>query len=344
MKKIMVNVPKLLLVIIFCAALPLAGYGLQSPQAAAPSQSPQQAAPSRQLSLEIAMPQDVVTAGAPIKVNAITKNISASDVEVEARAAYMADVSDDSGHAPPDTVLGHTFSYHYQHSPDKAFQMENGVGSVVLKPGETWTDMVDLSTLFDFSQPGKYTVRLRRMYRAWIISNTVSFTVTPAPSGSSRPAAAPTTPSEAPFELSVKARQNPVTSAENITLLVTTRNTSDHNILLWTEKADGEQGGSAYNIHVQPPAGKQPVETEFLRKSKLRNDVPSVANPDAFQGTSGERLVLKPGEDWMDQIRVRNLYDLNQPGDYTIQVERFDPATRTMVQSNTITVTVGPNP
>jgi len=129
----------------------------------------------------------------------------------------------------------------------------------------------------------------------------------------------------------------------HVVLHVITRNTSDHNILLWTEKSEGEQGGSAYKIHIRHAGEKQPVETEFLRKSKLRNDVPSDANPDALQGISGERLVLKPGEDWMDAIKIRNLYDLNQPGDYTIQVERFDPATRTMVQSNTITVTVDAN-
>jgi hypothetical protein len=307
---------------------------------------PPQAASSLKLSLEITMQQDVVTAGAPTKVRVTTKNISASDLEVETGVAYMAYVNDESGHAPPDTVLRHTYSYHYQHSPDKAFQMENGIGSVVLKPGETWTDTVDLSTLFDFSQPGKYTVRLGRLYRAWITSNLVSFTITPAAAESSQPATAsqPATPAEPPFDLTVKARQNPITSAKNIVLLVTTKNTSDHNILLWTEKAEGEQGGSAYKIHIQHAGGKQPVETEFLRKSKSRNDVPSDANPDAYQGTSGERLVLKPGEDWMDAIKVRNLYDLNQPGDYTIQVERFDAATRTMVQSNTITVTVDANP
>jgi hypothetical protein len=339
MKRIMANALKLLLVVSFCAALPPAVHGLQAAV-------PQQAAPTPRLSLEIAMPQDVVTTGAPIKVNASTKNISASDVEVEAVAAYMADVSDNSGHAPPDTLLGHTYSYEYKHSPDKAFQMENGVGSVVLKPGETWTNTVDLSTLFDFSQPGKYTVRLRRMYRAWITSNMVSFTITSAAAKSSQPATAsePATPAKPPFDLTVKTRQTPVSSANNIVLLVTTRNTSDHNILLWTEKAEGEQGGSAYKFHIQHAGGKQPLETEFLRKSKLRNDVPSDANPDAFRGTSGERLVLKPGEDWMDQIKVRNLYDLDQAGDYTFQVERYDPATHTMVHSNTITVTVSANP
>jgi hypothetical protein len=340
MRRITANAAKLLRVIISCAILPLAGHGLQAAQA------PQQATPSPPLSLEIAMLQDTVPAGTPTKVRVTTKNISAFDLEVETGVAYMAYVNDDSGHTPPDTVLGHTYRYHYQNSPDKAFYMETGIGSVALKPGETRTDTVDLSKLFDFSQPGKYTVRLRRMYRASITSNTVSFTITPAAAKSSQPATASehATPAEPPFDLTVKARQTPVSSAENIVLLVTTRNTSDHNILLWTEKAEGEQGGSAYKIHIEHAGGNQPVETEFLRKSKLRKDVPSDANPDAFQGTSGERLVLKPGEDWMDAIKVRNLYDLDQSGDYTFQVERFDPATHTMVRSNTTTVTVSANP
>jgi len=40
------------------------------------------------------------------------------------------------------------------------------------------------------------------------------------------------------------------------------------------------------------------------------------------------------------EIDVKKFYDLTQPGDYTIQVERFDPATPTLVKSNAISIIV----
>ena len=51
---------------------------------------------------------------------------------------------------------------------------------------------------------------------------------------------------------------------------------------------------------------------------------------------------LLPGESWRDLILMKNLYDLSQPGQYTIQVRRWDDETKTWVKSNTLTVTVTP--
>jgi hypothetical protein len=41
-------------------------------------------------------------------------------------------------------------------------------------------------------------------------------------------------------------------------------------------------------------------------------------------------------------ISVSDLYDLSKPGQYTIQVRRWDDETKTWVKSNTLTVTVTP--
>ena len=40
---------------------------------------------------------------------------------------------------------------------------------------------------------------------------------------------------------------------------------------------------------------------------------------------------LKPGQDWRNTLRVSNLYDLSTPGQYTIQVRRWDDETKTWV-------------
>ena len=56
----------------------------------------------------------------------------------------------------------------------------------------------------------------------------------------------------------------------------------------------------------------------------------------------GLLVSLKPGEDWRNTLRVSDLYDLSKPGQYTIQVRRWDYETRTWVKSNTVMVTVTP--
>ena len=48
------------------------------------------------------------------------------------------------------------------------------------------------------------------------------------------------------------------------------------------------------------------------------------------------------GEERTQVVSVSDLYDLSKPGQYTIQVRRWDDDTKTWVKSNTITVTVTP--
>ena len=57
---------------------------------------------------------------------------------------------------------------------------------------------------------------------------------------------------------------------------------------------------------------------------------------------AGTLVSLKPSQDWRNTLRVSDLYDLSKPGQYTIQVRRWDDETKTWVKSNTITVTVTP--
>lgn len=51
---------------------------------------------------------------------------------------------------------------------------------------------------------------------------------------------------------------------------------------------------------------------------------------------------MKPGETMTDRVNVSKVYDLTQPGRYTIQFQRLDPETKTFVKSNEITVTLRP--
>jgi hypothetical protein len=126
----------------------------------------------------------------------------------------------------------------------------------------------------------------------------------------------------------------------SVGLKITTTNITDHNIVLWTERVQEEQAGTAYQVEVRDNKGSSRPETDFGRRMRSRTDIPRGAGSGRQWQTSGERLVLKPGESWTDTITADHLYQLRDPGEYTIYVQRFDPATQTMVKSNIITVTI----
>jgi hypothetical protein len=324
----------------------------QVPQTpAATKQPPSGAAP---FSLAASAELNVVQAGAPVKVKVVTTNTSNQQIDFYVNPAsdragwvFKVDVTDENGNAPPDTRLGRVFKYNEKKSPD------SGVGTflvgkgafISLQPGESVTDVTDVSTLYDFSVPGKYSIQVQRFTDNDVLvkANTVSVTITP---GSAAQSTSPATAAfnSPPFSLTITTPTGETVKAGSpMGLLVVTTNTSGRNILLWAERADREQAGSGYQIDVRRTNGTPP-DTDFGQRAKARTDVPRDATSAQFVDQSGEKFVLKPGESWTDTILVNDLYDLRQPGDYTIQVERFDPATSTMVKSNTITVTVAPKP
>jgi hypothetical protein len=49
---------------------------------------------------------------------------------------------------------------------------------------------------------------------------------------------------------------------------------------------------------------------------------------------------LKPGESMIDTVEVNDLYDLSLPGQYTIEVERRNIGSQSLVKSNSVVVTI----
>jgi hypothetical protein len=358
----MKNSRQLLWLVAIIMALGTVGQCQQVPEGATAAQSPQQpSADQAPFSLLLTPVQNVVQAGGPVKLKVVTTNTSNHDLLMWVEYAadrigwvYDADVRDENGNPPPLTKLGRIFAYDRKDSPNVGpGTFLNGNGRLYLfQPGEVATDFIDAATLYDFSQPGRYTIQVSRFSEgippsvaAAVKSNTVTVTVSPAsgaqPASSTIAAASGSPP---PFSLTIAASGGPVKSGSPVVLTIVTRNTSDHNILLWADSAAQEQAGSAYQVDILDAGGAVPADTEFGRNTKARTDVPRNAASMALVGRSGEKFVLKSGEFWKDTINISKLYQLYHSGEYTIQVERFDPATRAMVKSNTITVTVAPNP
>lgn len=333
---------KSLAVILILLAMPVSGACLQGAQGAAVGQS-QQVSP---FSLTLSPVQAAIIAGTPSKVK-ITAT-SASDQPLH--FAYNADncvstlnVRDENGNPPPDTALGRAMKYHSgSGSPNRGrgtYLLGSGAQDPILDPGAVFTQTCDLDALYDLSQPGAYTIQATLLAGESSVpaqSNIVTLTVTP---NSSKPVVSPAAPQ---FSLTIIPREPTMSLDSPIPLEIMTKNVSDQRLYLWAEESHHQQAGVTYQISVVDENATAPHDTAFGKAAKARTDIPSASKAPSLSSGSGETLVLRPGESWIDTINIKTLYEIKKPGDYTIQVERFDPATNTMVKSNTITVSVTP--
>jgi hypothetical protein len=143
--------------------------------------------------------------------------------------------------------------------------------------------------------------------------------------------------SKPPFSVTLNAPDKDLKSGAELHLLVTIKNTSDHDIPFITNGGPPADDGYRYKVEVV--------------KADAHEAPPSAL---VIEMRSGKKLVvthgnnigrkLKPGDSLLDQIDVTKLYDLSQPGIYTISVTRplepYQGLGKGAVRSNTIAVTV----
>jgi hypothetical protein len=128
-----------------------------------------------------------------------------------------------------------------------------------------------------------------------------------------------------PFLLTISAINPSVKVGAVVWIKVAMKNKSQHDISVYVANAE-DQGGWVYTVDVRDDRGRTPVQTEYARSIGAMG--------------SGGRVPLHAAETRTDLVNVSKLYDLNEPGRYTIQFQRFDEETKTFVSSNKITVTV----
>jgi hypothetical protein len=166
-------------------------------------------------------------------------------------------------------------------------------------------------------------------------------------------------PAQPAFSLRISAEQNVIQAGSELRLTVVATNISDHDISLFRGKGEAE-GEFHYMIDVRNDKGIAPSRTKygnhFLGKdvdepkdsaqAKNAETQPAGidASPQTFQETvivsSDVLLPIQPGGTLTDVIIVNKMFDLSQPGKYSIQAQRADPDSKMVVKSNIITVTV----
>ena len=134
------------------------------------------------------------------------------------------------------------------------------------------------------------------------------------------------------FSIIISASQEVVKLGSPVSVQVTKTNQSDHEI----NNSRLRSFSGPYEIEVRDDQGNVRPETEASRRAKKSAN----SNPRATR--SANFSSLKPGESERDRIDVARYIDLNQPGKYIIQLRQFDGDIKTVVKSNTITVTLIP--
>ena len=142
-------------------------------------------------------------------------------------------------------------------------------------------------------------------------------------------------------------------------LTIVATNISDHDISLLRGKGETE-GEFNYMIDVRNDKGSAPPRTKygnhFLEKdvdepkdsAQAKNTETQPAGNDASSQTFRKTVIvssdlllpIQPGKSLTDVIIVNKMFDLSQPGKYSIQAQRADPDSKIVVNSNIITVTV----
>jgi len=114
-------------------------------------------------------------------------------------------------------------------------------------------------------------------------------------------------------------------------------NMSDKNVLIGTCAPKADVDG--FRIEVENAQGKTAPETKILRW--IRGE--PVPKPTELMSTSAPHCGAVPPKRFINGGFVLNrFYDLSKPGQYKIQVQRTDPASKVTVKSNPIIVSVTP--
>ena len=278
-----------------------------------------------QLSLTIRLVKNVVEAGSPVDMEVTATNNSDHAVIYYRTFTYYLkfDVRDSAGN-PALTRRG------------RAVLLGEGLGPGDTPPGSLRGRMIEPgksmefrervpADVFDLTKPGKYTVQTIQPWTSeGLRSNPVTVTVVEGATPYVAPVPVP------PISVTIRAvGGSSVPSGGQITLEVTTKNISKH----WTNQRtarDKKDLQRFFRVDVQDSQGGTPPETDFGRRVGNREDVPPVyTGRENVSDESGTTYQL--GEERTDLVTVNDLHDLSKPGQYSIQVRRWDDETKTWV-------------
>lgn len=118
-----------------------------------------------------------------------------------------------------------------------------------------------------------------------------------------------------------------------IPVKVTLTNTSDHDISDASIPSRESKGGQlrSIDLKVNDNDGKLIPETPYGRRVHGRDQ-------SVFSTVFSYKI--QPGKATAEETDLTQEFDLRKPGKYTVQAQRVDPSTKTLVKSDAFTVTL----
>lgn len=161
-----------------------------------------------------------------------------------------------------------------------------------------------------------------------------------------------------PFSITISAANNVLRAGGDVKIRLILRNTSNDEIPYTRGPGVGvEPHGEIFTeVQVRKAKGELAPETRYNRL--LHGKLGANSKPSAGQGPGGASetpmgvfgsfvgSMLKPGDFREEDIDVSKLYDLSQPGQYTITASRrlidlaSDPRSKIIAKSNALTITI----
>jgi hypothetical protein len=294
---------------------------LQSSSARVPAQSA-----SSPFSLKISTTSQIIRAGSSVNVNILVTNVSNHEIVIRYPymegfpVSWLLEVKSAEGAVPPPTAYGKELKAGSKIVNGRAVPLTGSNFSLSLRKGERLKVRLPVGDIYDLSRPGTYTIRVSHYdteTKDEVRSNTVSVTVETAAQYDEK-----FTHSAVPFQLAITVPEDTVKAGSDIPLSVHTTNVTGETLRFDATKLKIQvldaQGNSA--PWIGGPEWRRILEKGIGRRFSVG----------AFGAVDREFADLN------------GLYNLTKPGQYTIQVARFDVASKTWVKSNTITLTVMP--
>lgn len=165
-------------------------------------------------------------------------------------------------------------------------------------------------------------------------SNTITVTVAPSANAETNP------PLSSVLSITIDPPASPIrlgSPTANVT--VTVKNISDKEIYLETVRtATFSSGYMDFNYLLMKDG--QEAETTFFHRKITNRQRPG--DPEEVWSGSFIALPHPPGMIYEMKIDLKRLYEIKEPGVYTLEVSRFDQGHRSKVRSNTLALKIVP--
>jgi hypothetical protein len=146
-------------------------------------------------------------------------------------------------------------------------------------------------------------------------------------------------PSRGEFTLQISMKDSGLTIGTEARVSVVLTNTSDRTFAIVKKPkfGEGRAGEDVVSVYVLDGAGRLAPETKYGHKLRSGEDPPG--EPKTGRSDSAVLKPVPPGEADTSAVTLNTLYELTQPGTYTVQVQRLG-SNNVLVKSNTLTFTL----